>query len=354
MSKSDTALKTTMAMPSAIPMASWKNASSHFANALDDPWYHLIFRLSGDISFATNDYFRQRGFLPALAPVTAQSITSPMGLGSDSLPVSVNLFDRETFLVDSMQFHLEYLLRQGHEGLFYIMPTFRGEDPDARHLNEFFHIEAEIKGGFEDNLRTMEELISYYTTSILGKHSDQIAAFTDTVDHIETFSTLVNTPKGLPRISFREAEKLLGNKDHYYNTLDDLRIGLTPHAEQVIMKEFGCPVWLTHLPSMGVPFYQADAEEPGFSLCADLLMGIGEVAGSGQRHLTYEQTMQAIHVRSVDPTPYEWYLRMKREYPVQTSGFGIGLERLLLWILKHHDIRDTQLIVRQKGAVNIP
>ena len=65
-------------------------------------------------------------------PITSESVTSPMGLGSDSLPVSVELFDKNVYLADSMQFYLEYLLRQHPQGVFYIMPTFRGEEPDDR------------------------------------------------------------------------------------------------------------------------------------------------------------------------------------------------------------------------------
>lgn len=336
-----------------VPTGSWRNSEKHFSTVLDNPWYRLIFKLSGEIAYATNDYFKAKNYMPALAPVTAQSITSPMGLGSDSLPVSVELFGRKTYLVDSMQFHLEYLLRQYRAGVFYIMPTFRAEDADDRHLNEFFHIEAEISGGFEDNLKTIEGLIKKYVDNILDKYADEIYNFTNTLDHLRQFQSLVSS-NSLPRITFIEAERMLGDNNDNYVVLEGKRIGLTSVAERIIMKKIGSPVWLTHLPSLGVPFYQADSEIEGYSLCADLLMGIGEVVGSGQRHVTYSQTINAIESREVDPTPYDWYLRMKKEYPMATAGFGIGLERLLLWILCHDDIRDTQLIVRQKGLISVP
>lgn len=338
---------------SEVPIGSWKNANTHFANALKSDWYNLIFKLTGDIAYSTYDYFREKNFMPALAPVTAQSITSPMGLGSDSLPVSVELFGRPTYLVDSMQFHLEYLLRQYPQGVFYIMPTFRAEDSDARHLNEFFHIEAEIPGGFEENIKTIEGLISKYSHTVLNKYADKISAYAGSVSHIEKFKSLVGNG-GIPRLKFVEAEKSLGDKESYYVWLDGQRISLTAEAEREILKKAGTPVWLTDLPAVGVPFYQADAEENGYSKCADLLMGIGEVVGSGERHITAEQTMNAICFRNVEPTAYAWYIRMKQEYPMQTSGFGIGLERLLLWMLGHDDIRDTQILVRQKGLLSIP
>lgn len=330
---------------------SWTSPATHFDRVLVDPWYALIFRLSGEIAFSTQDYFRSAGFMPALTPVTAQSITSPMGLGSDSQPVSVNLMGRETYLVDSMQFHLEYLLRQYPQGIFYIMPTFRGEDSDARHLNEFFHIEAEFVGDLNDTLKTIEGLLQTYAKSIVRHNEKDVVAVAGSSAHLHEL--IAKSQTGFERVSFKEALYLLGDDSHFYKFLDDKKIALTDAGEKALMKKVGEPMWLTHLPAVGVPFYQANADEE-YSLCADLLMGIGEVAGCGQRHLTYEETLEAINARNVDPVPYDWYLQLKKRYPMQTSGFGIGLERFLLWVLKHDDIRDIQLIVRQKGLVSVP
>jgi aspartyl/asparaginyl-tRNA synthetase len=110
-----------------------------------------------------------------MIPITCNSVSSPMGLGSDSLPVHVNLFGKETYLADSMQFYLEYFVRQPNvEGIWYIMPTFRGEDPDARHLNQFFHSEAEIKGRFPNIQKVVNNYlhtltsVPYYTDKVIG------------------------------------------------------------------------------------------------------------------------------------------------------------------------------------------
>jgi asparaginyl-tRNA synthetase len=332
---------------------SWKNKDSHFTNVLNDPWYKLIFLLMGEITYAVSDYFRAHGFMPALAPITAQSVTSPMGLGSDSLPVSIELFGKQTYLMDSMQFHLEYLLRQFSDGVFYIMPTFRGEDSDARHLNEFFHIEAEFIGNLEDNIKHIESLICSCIKRVVQTNGEAVSSYTGDINHLTQLITDVEAG-GLPRLKFKDAVALLGDDESYYGYHDGEIISLTSKAERKLLQEYNKPLWLTHLPSIGVPFYQADSDENGYSLCADLLMGIGETVGCGQRHKTYQQTLNALKLREVDQDAYDWYLRLKNEYPMQTSGFGIGLERLLLWILKHDDIRDTQLIVRQKGLNSIP
>ena len=295
----------------------WKDHNEHFSTALSHPWYAMITKLNGLIAYATNDYFREKGYLPALMPITSEAVTSPMGLGSDSLPVSVELFDKTTYLADSMQFHLEYMLRQHPQGVFYIMPTFRGENPDARHLNQFFHIEAEFCGELNDLLQTIEGLLTFYTQSIVETLGDQLVDQGLPINHLKRF--LYQAQAGLPRVQFSEAMKALGPDPKWYNALDGEPISLTNIAEKELLKKYGEAVWLTHLPKLGVPFYQADHSDGKSSLCADLLLGIGETVGSGQRHYSYEDTLAAIKERNVDPASYEWYLRMKKEYLLQRS-----------------------------------
>lgn len=334
------------------PPKTWQDNEQHFSSALSHPWYAMITRLNGLISYATHDYFRQKRFMPALMPITSEAVTSPMGLGSDSLPVSVELFDKTTYLADSMQFHLEYMLRQHPDGVFYIMPTFRGEDPDSRHLNQFFHIEAEFSGELDDLIKMIEGLLSTYTQAIYNSMGKELANFGVGTDHLERFIEISKV--GIKRIKFSEVVNILGNDSKWYNFLENDPISLTNIAEKELLKRFGEAVWLTHLPKLGVPFYQADASDGKSALCADLLLGIGETVGCGQRHLSYESTLQAIKDRQVDPSSYDWYLRMKKEFPLQTCGFGIGLERYLLWVLKHDDIRDMHMMVRLKGQKCIP
>ncbi len=335
-----------IATPAAV-LPSWPDSDRHFSNALTSPWYNLVFQLSGRMASATYDYFRTRAFVPALTPVTAQSVSSPMGLGSDSKPVKVELFGTPTYLVDSMQFHLEYILRQYPKGVFYIMPTFRDDPPDHRHLSEFFHIEAEMSGKLDDVMETIEGFLKFSLKDILKSLKSDIEDVVGTTSHIER---LIERCGHFPRVTFREAVARLGENPEYYVFHKDEKIALTDAGEKELMSDFEDAVWLTHLPRTGVPFYQADApDDETASLCADLLLGPGEIISCGERHEGFEETEDAIVSHEVDPSNYEWYLRMKSEFPMKTSGFGLGLERFILWILQHEDIRDVQLFVRQKG-----
>ena len=100
-------------------------------------------------------------------PVTTGSISSPMGRGSDSLPVKINLEGVNTYLADSMQFLLEYGCRLNSNGVYYVMPSFRGEKADNRHLCQFYHSEAEIPGTLNDVMNLVDEYIKYLSRELL-------------------------------------------------------------------------------------------------------------------------------------------------------------------------------------------
>lgn len=322
--------------------------SSKIDKVLSSKWYQLILKLQSTISYCTYDFFRKKLFDAAMLPVTTGSITSPMGLGSDSQPVKINLFNSSTYLADSMQFHLEYLLRISDKGVFYIMPTFRGEDPDFRHLNQFSHIEAEIKGGLNTVTDLIDEYLIYLVEQIVYQHGDDILQITGDIKHLEHIT--VNKKDAISRISFSEALNKLG-KDNIscFSYYEGEIIGLSNEGEKKLSDQLEGIVCLTHLPKIGVPFYQADANDNTHTLCADYLAGIGEFLGCGERHISYQATLDALKEREVQPDKYDWYLEIKNKYPMQTSGFGLGVERFLLWLLKYEDIRDIPLISRLKG-----
>ncbi|MDE7432176.1 MAG: asparagine synthetase A [Lachnospiraceae bacterium] len=328
---------------------SWKDKENHYINAVLSDWYKLIAQLNDTIYYETAVFFHNRNIKTMCLPVTTMSISSPMGLGSDSLPVSVDLFGIRTYLADSMQFMLEYGTRFFENGVYYIMPTFRGEKPDERHLCQFFHSESEIPGNLENVMMLIEDYIRYISQRILDQYREEIIGIVGTVEHIEN---MLKKEK-FPEVSFEEAINIL-NKDEKYVVFhkEGFRT-ITAAGEKVLIEHFGGIVWLKYFDAVSVPFYQKDYDEK-YSKNADLLFGIGEVVGSGERHSDGDATRKALKRRNVAESEFEWYIRMKDVYPMQTAGFGMGIERYLLWILKHNDIRDCQLVPRFNGEVFIP
>jgi asparaginyl-tRNA synthetase len=334
-----------------MPPLTYEVPDEHFLSAIQHPWYKLIFRLMGVFTQSSFDFFRCEGLYPALMPVTCQSISSPMGLGSDSLPVQIALFGSDIYLADSMQFQLEYLLRHHEQGVWYIMPSFRGEEPDSRHLNQFFHAEAEIRGGLADVMSLVARYITACTTHILQHCGEDIQRQAGSVSHIEH---LLSFQGVFPCIRFQEAVTLLGDNPLCFTEPHPGIVTLSSYGENELVQKFGGVVWLTHPPANSVPFYQALSKDNYHAECADLLMGIGEVVGCGERHSDQESTRLALKLHEVDEADYGWYLKMKEAFPIRTAGFGLGIERYLLWVLKHNDIRQIPLFSRLKGCDSYP
>lgn len=99
------------------------NIDTHYLDAIDSKWYQLLCLLQDEINNATYSFFRNQGIKSVSLPITTGSVTSPMGLGSDSSPIKINLEGEDTYLSDSMQFHLEYAIRLLNNGAHYVMPS---------------------------------------------------------------------------------------------------------------------------------------------------------------------------------------------------------------------------------------
>ncbi len=332
------------------PPCVWNNKEQHFDAIFSTPWYKLISELSSQFLSATHHFYENEGIKPISLPITTGSISSPMGKGSDSLPVKINLFSKETYLADSMQFQLECLVRVFDKGVYYVMPTFRGEEADQRHLNQFFHSEVEFIGDLKDAIKLAEQYFIYITSQIVKKNGELIEKYGLKTEHLRKVISM----KNFPQITYNDALKLLGNDSVYLSTIDNNIKVINSKGEQKIIEELGGICWLTYYPSEIAPFYQARCNNGELSLTADLLCGIGEVLGLGERQKTKEKLNQNLNICEVSNEEYIWYLNMKYKYPLQTSGFGLGMERYLLWILEHSDIRDIPVFQRLKGLENIP
>lgn len=334
----------------------WKNKNNYYLKVLDEPWYKLLVKLQNLLSVETMKFYEKKKIITMHLPVTTGSISSPMGKGSDSTPVKVMLEGVETYLADSMQFLLEYGCRLNKEGVYYVMPSFRGEKADERHLCQFYHSEAEIPGKLEDVMDLVEEYIKYLAKKIKTKFSKELIEVIGDISHIDK---IIKYKGEFPRITFECAyQKLLSlhpdNIEEYIEHNDGWR-NITRKAEKELIDMYGGIVWITNYDELAVPFYQqVDGELKGTTRNADLLMGIGETVGCGERHINDVTLKKALKKHDVSPKEYKWYIKMKQEYPLQTSGFGMGTERFLLWVLKGKDIRNMQICLRFNGENILP
>ncbi|XP_045919050.1 uncharacterized protein LOC123979253 [Micropterus dolomieu] len=344
------------------PPHSWEDPQSHSTLAIKSQWYRNLFQIQNTLFHSTVEYFHSScQYSYALTPLTTDTISSPMGLGSDSEPVSVNLLGQDIYLADSMQFVLEYFLRfqENLPGTYYISPSFRGEDPDSTHLNQFYHVECELLGDMDKAMSIAEGFLAHLTKAMLKKHSDMILSTAGTLTHVTAMLSKLDGKTALPRVPLDQAIPMMPSADCLEWVQDgQAQFGrkLTRKGEQVLIKKYGGAVWLTEMDHLGVPFYQAYVEGTGQSKAkaADLLLGLGETLGLGERHSTPEMVQEALRHHAVPEQSYKWYINMRQVKPLLTSGWGMGTERYLCWLIQHDDIRDIHIIPRMKGMKYMP
>ena len=334
---------------------SWNNYNQHFLTTMESPWYKFLVRLQNFITTETMKFYEKKGIITMHLPVTTGSISSPMGRGSDSLPVKINLEGVNTYLADSMQFLLEYGCRLNQNGVYYVMPSFRGEKADNRHLCQFYHSEAEIPGSLDDVMNLVDEYIKHLSCELLKQFDNELQEKVGDISHIEKIAKF----NGLfPRITFDEAEEIL--KKIHPDTISEYieyNYGwrnITRKGELELLKHYKGLVWVTHYDALAVPFYQALDENGKTCKNADLMLGIGETVGCGERHKNYAELIEALKYHQVDSGEYSWYIEMKKRHPIQTAGFGMGIERFLMWVLKCDDIRNLQICLRFNGIDTTP
>ncbi|MEU7134969.1 amino acid--tRNA ligase-related protein [Streptomyces sp. NPDC046261] len=336
--------------PSVTPPATYaSNEPGAFVRALRSPWYQLVADLHETLHWATMEYARSQGLKHLWLPITTRTVTCPTALGSDTEAVKVDIGGVDTYLADSMQFALEYGCRLSPGGCYSILPTFRGETPDATHLNQFTHSEAEIPGGMDDLIRYVDGYVKALATAVLDQHGDRLVAARGDVSHIER---MAGHTAPFERLTFDEAVKIVEGEDGCVRDEGDWR-SLTRKGERLLMAKVSEFLWVHDLDTLAVPFYQRfPADDSGRARCADLFFGMGEVVGSGERHVDPGLLRKSMAIHNVKEEEYEWYVRMREETPMRTSGFGMGFERFLMWVLDHDDIRDLPLIsrVNEPGA----
>ncbi len=326
------------------------NEPDAFVTALRSPWYALVAELYDVTLTATGEYARSRGLRSFPLPLTTRSVTCPTAMGSDSEPVPVTVLGVNTYLPDSLQFALEYGCRLSPDGCFVVAPSFRGEAADQTHLNQYTHSEAEIPGDLDDLISYTTGYVSALSAAILDRLGDRLASSRGDVSHLERMAHAGT----MEQLTFDEAVRVVAGTDGCVRDQDGGRT-LTRKGEHLLMERVSEFLWVRDFDSASVPFYQAFADDDGRSArSADLFFGPGEVIGSGERHADAEMLRKSMAAHGVNEQEYAWYVRMREELPLRTSGFGMGVERFLMWVLRHDDIRDIPVVSRLNEPAQFP
>jgi asparaginyl-tRNA synthetase (EC 6.1.1.22) len=290
-----------------------------------------VLRVRHTVFGAIHEFFRSRGYYEVQGPML---VSAAVEGGATLFPVKY--FDKEgVYLTQSSQFYLEVMI-YALEKVYTIAPSFRAEPSRTRrHLTEFWHAEAEEAWlQFDGLLNLLEDLITHVVDKVLEERQDELKLLNRDVKVLE------NVKSPFYRVSYDEAIGILQGKGLKIRWGDDIGAD----EERVLTLQFDKPILLHHFPEQVKAFYHRnDPAKPETTLSVDVLApeGYGEVIGGGERIYDYEELLSKIKRFGLRPEDYDWYLDLRRFGSVPHAGFGLGIDRLVMWICGLDHIRDA-------------
>ena len=275
------------------------------------------------------EFLNDRGFYEISPPIIT---TAGAEGGSDMF--EIDYFGKKAYLTQSSQLYAEVMIFS-LEKVYTLAPTFRAEKSRTRkHLTEFWMLEPEM--AFYDqemNMKLQEDMVSYVAQK-LAKHEDILEVLGLSKERLE------NIKPPFKRVLYEEAvEKVneLGGSMRYGEDFG-------ADEEYLLTKDEKKPIFITNFPSEIKAFYMSeDPKRPGTVLAADMMAGEGhgEIIGGSQRIHDYEELVEKMKRFGLKPEDYSWYLDLRRYGSVPHSGFGLGIERFIKYLLDLKHIRDA-------------
>lgn len=181
----------------------------HIENLVNNDYYKNLIIIRNLIELSCDKYFQNLKAPKVDLYLITKSVSSPIAKGSDSKPISFNFEGNKFYLSDSSQFGMEPLVLNFFEIVYCYLPSFRGEEPNEYHLNQFFHCEAEMRGNYQKAIKIAEGLIKFLIKEILIAFEKKIFYFKK--NNFKYMEYIIN--RDFPQITFDEAEKILKKKN---------------------------------------------------------------------------------------------------------------------------------------------
>ena len=321
--------------------------------------FGAVLRIRHAMAFAIHKYFNDKGFVYLHTPlitasdcegagemfqVTTLDLNNPPRKEDGSIDYSQDFFGRQTSLTVSGQ--LEGELGAMALGEIYTFgPTFRAENSNTpRHLAEFWMIEPEMAFyEIEDNMALAEDFIKYLVRYALENCSDDLRFLNDMFDNelIARLESVVKTE--FVRLTYTEGIKILENSGEKFEFPVSWGVDLqSEHERYLVEKHFKKPVIMTDYPKEIKAFYMKQNEDGKTVRGMDVLFPkIGEIIGGSEREASLEKLEARIDELGMSHSTLEWYLDTRRFGTAPHSGFGLGFERLLLFVTGMSNIRDV-------------
>ena len=305
--------------------------------------FGAISRVRNTIAQAVHRYFDDHGFVWVNTPIITASDCEGAGeLFQVTTPPPSNFFGRETFLTVSGQLNVEpYCLSMSK--VYTFGPTFRAENSNtSRHLAEFWMIEPEIAFADLGDLADLgEDFLKSIFAEVLERHPDDLAFFRDRIDGsvIDRLDNVINST--FLRIDYAEAVEILqASGERFEFPVEWGRDLHSEHERYLTEQHAGGPVVVVNYPKDIKAFYMRLNDDGKTVAAMDVLVpGVGEIIGGSQR----EERLDELDSRMTDAVKEElwWYRDLRRYGTVPHAGFGLGLERLVLYVTGMENIRDA-------------
>jgi len=321
--------------------------------------FSAVFRVRSLVAFAIHKFFQERGFVYVHTPiitgsdcegagemfrVTTLDMADPPRNEGGRIDYTEDFFGKETSLTVSGQLEGE-AFAMAFRKIYTFGPTFRAENSNtARHASEFWMIEPEVAfADISDNMALAEDMIKYIIRYVLENAPEEMAFFNEFMDKglIDRLNAIVSSD--FVRITYTEAVELLQKSDREFQFPVVWGIDLQTEHERYLTEEiFKKPVFVINYPKGIKAFYMRMNEDEETVAAMDLLVpGVGEIIGGSQREERYDRLVARMKELDLEPEDYWWYLDLRKYGGAKHAGYGLGFERIIMYITGMSNIRDV-------------
>ena len=326
--------------------------------------FQAVFRVRSVAAYAIHKYFQERNYVYFNAPLITASDCEGAGemfqvttldlnrIAKDGkVDYSKDFFGKMASLTVSGQLQAE-TFATAYKKTYTFGPTFRAENSNTKtHANEFWMIEPEIAFcDLNGDMEIMEEMLKYVVKYVLDNCKDEMEFFDSFVEKglLNKLNKLVNSK--FARITHHDLIEVLRNADVKWEFEPKQGEDIAKEHEKYITEYFDGPVFVTDWPKDIKAFYMKQNDDGKTVAAVDLeVPGAGELMGGSQREESYEKLVQRMDELGMDKNGLGWYLNLRKYGTCVHSGFGMGFERLLIYLTGVDNIRDVIAYPRTPG-----
>jgi len=329
--------------------------------------FSAVFRVRSVAAYAIHQFFQERGFIYAHSPEITCSDAEGAGemfqvttLDLDNIPrnedgtidYTQDFFGKKANLTVSGQLEAE-IMALAFRNVYTFGPTFRAENSNtARHASEFWMIEPEMAFcDLQGDMDVAEAMIKFIIREVLRKCPEEMKFFNSFVDKglLERLDNIVNSD--FERITYTQAVEILQKSGKKFEYPVEWGLELQTEHERYLTEEvYKKPIFVTDYPKDCKAFYmRLNDDGKTVAACDMLVPGVGEIIGGSQREERYDVLLKKIEDMGLTADDYDWYLDLRKYGGVKHAGYGLGFDRILMYMTGMSNIRDVQMFPRTPG-----